>query len=636
MYKIVCGDKTLWSSDSNDKKLVSPKLTLDLSKIGSLSFTLLPTHSEYNSLEKIKSIITVYQDDDIIFRGRVFSESVNFRQLKTIEVEGASGYLNDSIVRPYSYKGTLPNYLQMLINQHNNQVGNDKKFTIGTVTVRSPNWWNMVTFQGDEYATTWEEINNKLVAVMGGYIVFRYTETGNYIDYLSSLTDTSNQKIQLAVNLLDLKRELKTGDFATRIIALGANSQDDNGNNTRLTISSVNSGKDYVNDSSVESVYGIIAKTITFDDITDASELLSEARIALTTATQLIDTLSIKAVDLHLSDAEIQAFRLGQNINVYSEPHGINENMLLSSFSLDLSDPTSFEFSLGRTKASYINAQFRDSQARKIDMGARVKDAFNNIFTFKTDMKSRFGWDSWKENSQKYLSLDSNGNVITKEIKDFNIGDLSSATAVSDDTTIAISDGSNKKLPWSSVKSNLKTYFDDVYKTNIGDYTTTSSLSDTTNIAVSDGSNKKVTWSTIKSTLKTYFDSLYIAKSTKLTYEAGDSIKLNSGQAVFPGFITSSTKNVYFSIPLTKPIAASSVSISGEVVGRGVNGYVNGTSGTDSPFNLQGGTNYTVSFYIKKDMGIRVLVSFNSAITNATNNTPVTFTPNSELTITFS
>lgn len=464
MYKIVSGDNTLWSSNSNAEKLLSPKLSLELNKIGSLSFTILPNHAAYNALEKIKSVVTVYQDDDIIFRGRIFSDSTNFRKAKTVEAEGVLGYLNDSVVRPYSFKGTLTNYLKQLITQHNNQMGSDKQFILGNVTVRSPNWWNYVTFESEDYPTTWEEINNKLIAVMGGYIVIRYEEDGNYIDYLSDSTTTSSQKIQYAVNLLDLKREVKTSDFATRIIPLGASSQDDEGNNTRLTITSVNSGKDYVNDATTEATYGIIAKTIVFDDITSASELLSEGKIYLATSIKLVDTLTIKAVDLHLSDDEIQAFRLGHYVNVYSDPHGVNENMLLSSFSLDLSDPTSFTFSLGKSKDSYINAQFKDAQASKVDFAAKVNDALQNIFNFKTDVTNKFGWDSWTSNTGKFLSIDSSGNVTTKEITDFKIDDLTSLTSISDTDTLAASNNStNKQITWATLKAALKEYFDELY-----------------------------------------------------------------------------------------------------------------------------------------------------------------------------
>lgn len=464
MYRITSGNNTLWSTDTNTEKLLSPKLSLELNKIGSLSFTILPNHSAYNALEKLKSVVTVYQDDDIIFRGRIFSDSSNFRKAKTVETEGVLGFFNDSVVRPYSFTGTLTNYLNMLITQHNNQVGNDKKFTLGNVTVRSPNWWNRVSFKSENYPTTWEEINNKLLGVMGGYIVIRYTETANYIDYLADASSTATQKIQYAVNLLDLKREIKANDFATRIIPLGAASQDDNGNNKRLTISSVNSGKDYVNDAATEAVYGIIAKTMTWDDITSASDLLSEAKIYLATMIKLVDTLTIKAVDLHLSDDEIQAFRLGHYINVYSEPHGVNENMLLSSYSLDLSDPTSFTFSLGKSKDSYIKSQFKDTQAAKVDFSSKVNDALENIFNFKTDVTSRFGWGSWKSNAGKFLSIDSSGNVTTKEITEFNIDSLSALTSLSDSVTLAAyGSNSNRKVTWSTIKSALKTYFDTLY-----------------------------------------------------------------------------------------------------------------------------------------------------------------------------
>ena len=114
----------------------------------------------------------------------------------------------------------------------------------------------------------------------------------------------------------------------------------------------------------------------------------------------------------------------------------------------------------------------------------------------------------------------------------------------------------------------------------------------------------------------------------KYQYGAGDSISMGNQGGAFAGYISSSTKTLFFTIPLDKPIIASNISISGSIIGRGINGYINGTSYSDSTaINLSGSDTYSVSA-VKRNYGcITVTVTFTSAITNATNNTPVVVTP---------
>lgn len=119
----------------------------------------------------------------------------------------------------------------------------------------------------------------------------------------------------------------------------------------------------------------------------------------------------------------------------------------------------------------------------------------------------------------------------------------------------------------------------------------------------------------------------------KLCYEPGDTLTQKEN-IVYAGIITGSTKNLYFFIPLEKPVAAASATIEGEVIGRGVGGYINGTSGSDSQINLAGGDNYTVETWLRGN-GIQMVIRFAAAITNATNNTPVSVVPYGDLTIQF-
>lgn len=119
-------------------------------------------------------------------------------------------------------------------------------------------------------------------------------------------------------------------------------------------------------------------------------------------------------------------------------------------------------------------------------------------------------------------------------------------------------------------------------------------------------------------------------------WHTGDKIEFD-GMAVFNGYVTSSTKAVFFSVPVGMPIFAKSATVSGAVVLRGIGGYLNNmASGTGQAIPASGYT-ATVTIANARAGLLRVVVSKSSAWGNATNNTPVSVQAGSAgLIITFS
>lgn len=81
-YRVYCDGLTLYNSKLESLKIFSPTVELELNKTGSFNFTIYPDHPHYNSIQKLKSIITVYQDDYLIFRGRVLDDDSGFHNEK--------------------------------------------------------------------------------------------------------------------------------------------------------------------------------------------------------------------------------------------------------------------------------------------------------------------------------------------------------------------------------------------------------------------------------------------------------------------------------------------------------------------------------------------------------------------------
>ena len=269
-----------------------------------------------------------------------------------MEVEGVLGFLNDSIVRPYSFKGSVEEYFTMLIEQHNDQVEEFQRFKIGVVTVEDPN--DYIVRESTNTPKTWDEIGEKLIKLLGGYISIRYEDDGNYVDYLADYSDTSTQSIAFAVNLLDLTQLTKGDSLATCIIPYGAK---DEATGKPIDIKSVNGGVDYVYDADAVARYGRIFEVKTWDDVTLPSNLLTKARLYLSERIRFLSTLTIKAVDLHLSDATIEAFKLGDYVEVDSAPHEIDETILLTAYKIPLADPAGATITLGLERSSFLDTQ---------------------------------------------------------------------------------------------------------------------------------------------------------------------------------------------------------------------------------------------------------------------------------------
>lgn len=117
-----------------------------------------------------------------------------------------------------------------------------------------------------------------------------------------------------------------------------------------------------------------------------------------------------------------------------------------------------------------------------------------------------------------------------------------------------------------------------------------------------------------------------------LYYKPGDVVRLNSN--TFAGYVSSGTsagsKSLYFTIPLNKLNKASKVTLSGNIIGRGVNGYINDTTYTNGEFtntiDLSDIKTYTISATLSNDC-IAVIITSTETIANTTNNTPVAVAP---------
>ena len=385
MYAIYSDGNLLYSPHMIDEGygVLSPRLTLELNKAGSLEFILPPNNVLFNGIQKLKSVITVEQDGTEIFRGRVLHDEKDFYNRKSIYCEGELSFLLDSVIRPYSFQGGVSNYFKKLLTDHNSQVDPEKQFSIGQVTVTDPN--NYITRANSNYPNTLEEVQGKLVGLLGGYLKTRKVGSTRYLDYVTESGTVSDQVIQFGVNMLDITEYINAENVFTVLIPLGKKAETEDGSEgNRLTIESVNGGKDYIEDTTAISIFGRITKTEVWDDVTIASNLLTKGRNFLSSGIEMSVTLSIKAVDLHLLDVKTERIKLGDHIKAESAFNtASNANSLASGSS--------------------------DRYLSKSDFASYQKQVENNFSTINGKISSVF---HYKGNVETFSDLPTTSNVI--------------------------------------------------------------------------------------------------------------------------------------------------------------------------------------------------------------------------------
>ena len=78
MYKCYLNDELLYTPELDEYKLSAAQLSVELNKTGSFKFTIYPDNPRYSSIKKRTSIVTIYNEDRHLFRGRVLNVKKGF------------------------------------------------------------------------------------------------------------------------------------------------------------------------------------------------------------------------------------------------------------------------------------------------------------------------------------------------------------------------------------------------------------------------------------------------------------------------------------------------------------------------------------------------------------------------------
>lgn len=405
MYRVYCNNSPLYDLRDEDLVLISPIVKIGENTAGSFEFSILPKHPHYEEVNELTSVITAYDGDEEIFCGRVVEITKDLYNRKKVICEGELAYFNDSIQRPARYQGlTVRGYLETLVNIHNQQVKNqgiDKTFKVGAVTVQDKNDY---VYKYTNWESTLEVIKTDLLKTYGGYLRIRKENGVRYLDYLADYPNTNTQVIEFGSNLLDFTHDMVASDIVTAVIPLGARLEDVTeveGLDAYLTIKDVNGGVDYVYSQEAVKSYGWIFKTVKWDDVHVADNLLKKGKEYLTDIQFAQITLTVSAVDLHMLHVDMERIKVLDEIRVTSSPNGLDRFFPVSEMTIYLDKPSNNKLTLG---TSYS----KNSLSTKTESNmTSIKDKIDSI-----PNKSEI-LEEARENASQLIHSATNGHVVT-------------------------------------------------------------------------------------------------------------------------------------------------------------------------------------------------------------------------------
>lgn len=400
MYQLIYGQYILYdpryATPEDGLMIREPSVHLAVGKAGDMSFTLQPDHPYLSKLRRMSGVVELLDGSLPIYRGRITKDTVDFYKAHKIETEGMMACLNDSIIKPFAYpddftddvdyktaaaSGNVVEYLiHWFLTQHNAQVSAEQQILPGVCTVTDPN--NYITRSSDNYMTTMEAIRGKLSeSSLGGYLLIRYEDDGNYLDYYAELPLTNTQPVEFAANLLDLTSEVDGADIYTAILPEGQDGLTlESLPDGALTDDLVKDGLTIYSKSGVAS-YGRITRHIKWDDVTVAENLRTKAKAALLdSGLSMPETITCKAVDLGWQEG-IQHFRVGRMTALVSTPHGFSASYPLMELSPDILDPGNTQITLGATRRTFTGSQIdavrkaeESTEQVRTDLNKQIED----------------------------------------------------------------------------------------------------------------------------------------------------------------------------------------------------------------------------------------------------------------------
>lgn len=351
-WTIFSGDNLIYDRNIVDEngerfyELISPVLSETCKGFNSLAFSAKPHSAAIDHLEKLYPYVRLKLNGSLYWKGRVISDTPDIYGTHKYYVEDFLAVLRDSVCRPFSFFGTVEDFLEMLVTSHNEQVKPFQQISAVDCDVSSWASTGNITRSSESFDSTWGVIKSKLLNPLGGYMWISYDAQENAtLHYSASQRDTSTQTIELGANLASIAIKNTAEQFYTACVPLGQQDQD---TKEYLRISDINEGRDYLINEVAASQYGVIFAPIadtTWDDVTLNSNLLTRGNQWLQEqSAKAVQQIDLTAVDL--GSQSVENFLWLDAVRTIVPSRGLDALFVIESISRQLDNPASVKIKL--------------------------------------------------------------------------------------------------------------------------------------------------------------------------------------------------------------------------------------------------------------------------------------------------
>lgn len=327
MYSIYCDGQPVYVAGSPlaEYAAIDPVLRQEARKAASLSFTIPLTEAagqdaRYQLIRLMASEVLVYDDADIVFRGRCVERQRSLNGRVTYRCASDLSFLQDSIIPPFAsgdYTHTIAGFISFILSQHNAQVDANRRLTYVNDDPTSPAATTWMADSSDQYMTAWDALNTYVFEPHSTWLYAYTTVTPSGSSFASALhvamySTVRQINIDLGRNLLSYSDKENAEDVYTVIEPIGADG---------LTIASVNSGSTILTSSAGVALWGRIRRRVEFPSIDNAADLKTAAQAELDAAIASRFTVDAKVVPDSNTDG---AVRVGTRHRIVHGKLGVN------------------------------------------------------------------------------------------------------------------------------------------------------------------------------------------------------------------------------------------------------------------------------------------------------------------------
>lgn len=364
--------------------VLSPVLTRESNKAGSLTFSMPLGNVANSALSKLISVVSVEQDGEEIWMGRVISTETDWWKNQSVTCEGELAFLNDVGCRVSNQVTDLVDIVAQICTGVNSSASltsgtydkknfDCKRFSYSQNTID-------LTRENVNYCTAWDALNTYIIDRCPVYTWVEKEKTAyNGTDYyarllycvkLEDLPVNDGQSIVFGQNILDLTNSVTASDIITQVTAYGVSVKTKKflwwklGTDTKVYTSTVTN----TNEQSGVKRYGVIEEVICIDgEASTQDSVAAAAKAELEAQTErVVNSISVSAIDLKDAGYDCDRIKFMHKHQITSFPHNVDTSLPCVKITEPLDHPDQKSYTFGITFSSLSDLQALTSKQARL------------------------------------------------------------------------------------------------------------------------------------------------------------------------------------------------------------------------------------------------------------------------------